>query len=259
MSSRHLEIIIDNLAWLWIDLSDIRSSLYYTLWWSWIQTIPPEDQPRISPWLPVEHMLKVCWFVNFWTNYPSFSRKNITDIWWWFSWLPFLIQSIANQVNLVDPTYNHDIETFLDKEMERTLSNISFCERLLNEQTGNHDQITKNIKKFKMILENLEKRKQWKVNENTVKLLWSVWESISWIDHSSQDFVFIVNVLDKDNTNPYLILSEAHRLLKPWWIILIVADIHKRNNIKILRIISRNWQHIWTKFWVSAYKLIKTP
>lgn len=70
------------------------------------------------------------WIVNTWLNISSkdilwllwltiddFENKTSLDIWWWFSDLPFLLESIKTNTIIVDPIFNYMIKTHIQKNI----------------------------------------------------------------------------------------------------------------------------------------------
>lgn len=226
---------------------------------------PDESYIHIAPMLSTKAMFDMIWL-----DKDSLKDKNITDIWWWFTALPFELQEIVASLEIVDPCFASDIEKLIDTDIgvleKSILINKDYLEekekiikKLFQELDNYIDdnnskwhsiyldierqiiEIKKNIKKFtdslssklqvvdelKMWKELIKKRKSQSNNLGfqNIRFNSSVWENIKWINDDSQDIVFINHLLTKSNISPYLILSEAARITKKGWEIIVVNDI----------------------------------
>ncbi len=220
--------ILNNLINLWLNKFFIQTKIHDILWWlKYDSTITQNHYTSLS--IDYHSILKYCWFNNIfdfktWENL-EFLWKSISDIWWWFSWLPLLIWDNVNEINIIDPLfYNNNLNEILDTQINN-IRNLLIENRKLLINPNKKDIIEiikKNIKIKENILNNLINRKTLKINKT--KLNPSNWEDIIWIENNSQDYVFLINIINQNNINPYAILSEAYRITKPWWEIIILFD-----------------------------------
>jgi len=225
---------------------------------------PDEPNIHIAPMLSTKALFDMIWL-----DKNSLKDKNITDIWWWFTSLPFELQDIVNSLEIIDPCFSWDIERLIEADivtLEKNLqTNKTYIEEKekyilkLNKELDNYiddfttrgqsiyrdldreiNEIKKNIEKsrkslsiklqvideLKMWKELIKKRKSQSNNFGfqNINFNSSVWENIKWINDDTQDLVFINHLLSKPNVNPYLILSEASRIVKSGWEIIVVND-----------------------------------
>lgn len=231
---------------------------------------PDESHIHIAPMLSTKAMFDMIWL-----DINSLKSKNVTDIWWWFTALPFELQNIVNSLEIVDPCFDWNIERLINTDISRLEEFIISTKKSLEEKKNNlkrlnqeldefefdyswkwrsisfniEKQINKIIKIIKKIelsihsnLSIIDELKMWKelikkrkpksnnLNFQNTNLNSSVWENIKWISDSTQDVVFINHLLTKSNVNPYLILSEAIRITKNGWEIIVVNDVKTWKN-----------------------------
>ncbi len=261
------EQIIHRLSQIWIYLSSRDFDIDPNITENEIKKrhSPDETNIHIAPMLSTKSMFEMIWL-----DKNSLKAKKITDIWWWFTALPFELQGIVSSLEIVDPCFGWNTERLIDKDIEyleknlqSTNESIKVKENSIKELTKilNHHlydntpnwqsrylKLDKQIKETQILLEKIKKNisikiqvidelkmwkeriKQWKLIKNDLwfqntNLNGSVWEDIKWVADNSQDIVFINHLLTKPNVNPYLILSEASRITKRWWEIIVVNDI----------------------------------
>ena len=232
------------LGQIWIDITkitkDIGDYIFQSLDYGNINV----DNIKLfaAPQTPPEVILGVLWLD---TKY--FEWKKVLDIWWWFGWMPFILEKYVNHYIVCDPCLAAEIK---NASIERALVSqefiIAFNQWALNERTKELEKLELNkmmwspeyketIKLVNFSSEFLEKKKSvlnyinmWnefnqKQHENII-LNDSRWEDIQWIENNSQDIVLICHILDKDYVNYNWILAEASRILTPDWEILVVED-----------------------------------
>lgn len=189
----------------------------------------------VCPWMATPEILSNFWFVKDKNNiYYEFKDKHVTDIGSWFSRLGFELETSVSKINLVDPLYGDILSLdqklqYLTKNMrdinrlyhrylwvkDRTYIKQPLPESFIKRENSRADNLNDTLTGLNIWKENLCKENSL-VSTEKVILNSSSGESIIWIEDNSQDYVFINFVLDKEDVDPYLVLSEASRILKSW-------------------------------------------
>lgn len=217
-----------------------------------------------APSTSAEKFLETFNFKKIDWKYPDLEWKNIVDIGSGFGSLAFELMLSKVKLSLVDPVFATSIENkikLLDKHISKIEKDIFKSKELIENKYIEIDNFYKEhendlsnkwrsifangiaeankkteiIGKIKSMNNERAKLKddlQKRINllphqSENLELHGTIWENISTIPDTSQDFVFISCVLDKDCVQPELILSEASRILRPEWKIYMIHDYHK--------------------------------
>lgn len=251
---------------IWIDMTKITQetsdSVFSTL--NDVNINPSEIKLFVALQTPPENILKILWL-----NSEYFEWKQILDLWWWFGWMPFLLEEYIDQYVVCDPCFE---ETVKDIALNNTLSiQENFIKEskkkieVINNQLNNlqsrqtaakyryndlfeqsNDLQNMYVTKQKVLnyinmRSNFDQTKHPKIVINPSK-----WEDINWIENNSQDIVLICHILDKKYLNYFWILAEASRILKINWEILVVED-RDKDIIWIFEKLWLQWQEKWNK------------
>lgn len=260
------DLVINRLSQIWINISREDFDFDPNLTDNEIKErySPNETYIHIAPKLSTSAMFDMIWL-----DKNTLKDKNITDIWWWFTALPFELQWIVDSLEIVDPCFNWDVERLIDIDIALLEKFLQWNKTSLEEKQKNKKNlilesedyifdntpkwrslnfayekdiielnkaiksIEKSISSYLSVIDELKMWKEliqkWKWVKNNLwfkntNLNSSVWEDIKWVADDSQDVVFINHLLTKPNVNPYLILSEASRITKKGWEIIVVND-----------------------------------
>ncbi len=271
---------MEDLKWglnnIWLKYLDLnKDNLLETLDWS--EKYWENWSVLVSPNLPWSHILEILWYKKTSWEYLDFKDKEITDIWSWLWGLIFEIENSAKKINAVDPLYSSENKKeILEEEFIRwqnrvenivnnIKSNIDEVNKKIDElefeknrNPSNHQLIydieylkdqkmelskNKNLKLSQKVFDDLKIRKERWFNDNEkISLVWKSGENTG-LPNNSQDYVFVNNVITKECVNPYKLLAEASRILKPGWKIIIV-DEHEEVE-EIFKQIQKDFKMIW--------------
>lgn len=194
-----------------------------------------------APQTPPEDILDVLWL-----NKEYFIWKKVLDLWWWFGWMPFLLEEYVDQYVVCDPCF---VDVIRKSTFDRALNTqevvISFNQKP-SPFLGKKQKVLDYINMWKTF----DEKEHTKIIINSSK-----WEDIKWIENNSQDIVLICHILDKGYVNYLWIMAEASRILKSDWDILIVEDADDEMR-KILVRLWLSWQEIEHKV---ICRIKKTP
>ncbi len=112
---------IDLLNW-WQHQDFVQEQIDLILsWWVINYDDRVSDSPIINNWLNIsyEDMLK-----HLWINLLQLEGKNIVDLWWWFSILPFLFNWMTWTISIVDPIFRNWIIKHLESNKNQLFKNI---------------------------------------------------------------------------------------------------------------------------------------
>lgn len=159
----------------------------------------------------------------------SLEWKKILDIWGWFTGLPFLLNEINTEVNIVDPIFSSDILFETEKNKKKLLWLVErFDEKnykAYEKWDYERQEYLYNLNyEFNNIFSDLTSWENTDITNNSfsvwktkVNIYSTTWENISWIENESQDLIFINHTITKNQVNPYILLNKAYELLKVGW------------------------------------------
>lgn len=269
-----MEEIKSNLEKIWLKTFDwSKYNLLSILQWS--DKYWKGWNILVSPQLPWKDILDLLWYQKNDNIYIDFQDKEITDIWAWLWWLIFELENSAKKINAVDPLYSseekneilneevnrakkrnedlkHNAKTKNNEskkqisELEYLMSKMPWNQKLLFDKQDLENKIqteNKNININTKVFEDIKTRKErWFNNSDKINLIWESGENTK-LPNSSQDYILINNVITKGCLNPYKLLAEASRILKPWWKIIIVDQHEEIKNI--FEKFEKKLQKIW--------------
>lgn len=166
----------------------------------------------------------------------SLEWKKILDIWAWFTSLPFLLEEIDTEINIVDPIFDTQVKNEIARNKNAILDKIKTFDEKNYEHykawnTEKQEYLYKLNTEFNNILSSLLKWERvdftktsfsyWKTNIN---ILPTTWEKIDTIDNESMDLIFINHTITKNQVDPYILLNKAYELLKVGWKIYITES-----------------------------------
>lgn len=229
----------------------------------------------INPNLTTQDFLNLMWM-----DISDFKWKKVASIWGWFWILEMdLAKTWKTNVEIVDPLFSDPSET--KKVVKDTYKRFS---KLQQESMASYEYFNSWIKNdlFNDLnnstpeKEIFEKRDHIRVNlwfwhsafwlddenfklPNTLKLNPSYWENIQWIEPNSQDFIFINHLLYSFPYKLNKFLSQADKILKPWWTIFIVD--YNNSLPQLQEYFKKNWTYKsekdWWEYWTFCGKLKK--
>lgn len=261
----------ENTIWrlvsIWLKSTNIQTSTQFQLLDSISRKsvdgnarhIPTIEKIRVAPMISYEEILTDI-FKNKETTEKYFRWKKVSDVWWWFSWLPGIVWKVASEISIIDPLFWEDFWKLLVRDYKRIewflYESMTKLEENKNSDDKNLLEIRKNnVEKYTKVLNNLKYWFRWNLWTNT-RLINCVWEDINEIQSLSQDIVFCKNILWKENTNNIKILLEAERILKIWWEIYIITD-DDWYNTNFLDWLLNQELVIFRKLWYTIFRLIK--
>lgn len=211
-----------------------------------------------------------------------FKWKKILDLWWWFGWMPFVLENYVDSYVICDPCFEQALKNIalnktisiqenwinnVKKELEginNQLNNLQSRQTaaryksndLLEKSNDLRNIYCKNIYIVKQkVLDYINMRKNFDQNQHPKIIINpSKWEDIKWVEDYSQDVVLICHILDKIYINYLWILAEASRILKSDWEILIVEDADD----EMRKILTKLWLEREEKYSKIVCKIKKT-
>lgn len=220
-------------------------------------------------------------------SFSDFYWKKIASIGAWFWILEMDIAKVwKTEVEVVDPIYNTD-ET-RNKSWEKTYARISKKQKMAKPKNNYLEESIENLNNILLtpdefdsrteqqiindllwkeslrkrrellyqnkqkILENLLNRKNQR--PNNLKINWSFWEDIKWIEYWSKDYIFINHLLYKFQKKIIKFLQQADNLLKDDWKIYIIDYVWEIDFLE--KYFKQNWTYksIWWEFWWALKK-----
>jgi len=166
----------------------------------------------------------------------SLEGKKILDIWAWFTSLPFLLDWINTELNIVDPIFDTNvkneiirnknaifdkIETFDKKNYEQYKAWNNERQEYLYKLNTEFNNILSGLYKWEKIDFTKKSFSQWNTNINIFPI---AGEKINTIDNGSMDLIFINHTITKNQVDPYILLNKAYDLLKISWKIYITES-----------------------------------
>jgi len=161
-----------------------------------------------------------------WLKLSDLEWKRVVDIWAGFTWIPFLLDWIECEYNVVDPIFASDIYTEISRNKNKILKNIEDFDNvnydLYKKWKYDEQKYYYNLNyEFNNILSDLREWesvddynfKNW---DTEIKIHPLSVEKLTWIDNESVDIIFINHVITKNQVDPYKLLSKAYELLKKW-------------------------------------------
>jgi SAM-dependent methyltransferase len=192
-----------------------------------------------------------------WLSISDLEWKKIIDIWAGFTWIPFLLDWLDAEYNVVDPIFATDLLIEITRNKKKILDLVSKFDEINYDfykkwETDKQKYYYNLNYEFNNILSDLG---QWEsVNDfnfikwkTKIKIHPTTWEEISEIEDNTVDIIFINHTITKIQVNPYKLLEKAYKLLKVWGKIYI----------------TENWNFNFTNFnlanfWEFETEVIKT-
>lgn len=105
------EQVIHRLSQIWINVSEEDFDFDPNLTDRELKEkhSPNETNIHIAPMLTTKSMFEMIWL-----DKDYFQSKKVTDIWWWFTALPFELKEIVSSLEIVDTCFGSDIERLID-------------------------------------------------------------------------------------------------------------------------------------------------
>jgi len=263
----------------WLKYLDLDKNNFLKIF-SWSEKYLKNWSSLVSPILPWSYLLEILWYKKIFWEYLDFKDKEITDIWSWLWGLIFELENSAKRINAVDPLYSsenklqilqkeiirwknriEDIVNNIQKDIKEINNKIDKLEIEKNRNPSNHQFLydiqdleskkkslekNKNFELNQKVFDDLKKwEKRWVENSEKINLIWELGEDTKLTDNL-QDYVFMTNVITKECVNPYKLLTEAFRILKPGWKIIIVDEHQEVEKLfkKIWKDFKKIWNHI---------------
>ncbi len=209
--------VLENKNW-----SFTQKHIDQVLSWELVNPKNIKDKPRDNTAinLSINTLLKKQWI-----DFKDLEWKKVIDIWWGFTELPFLLEWIRTELNIVDPIYSFDVQREIFRNKDKIYSLIKkFDDHNYDayKKWENQDYYYKLNEEFNFILSWLRKweKLDWtdKVNLDwaDINILPITWEEID-LEDESIDYIFINHTITKIPVNPYILLEKAYKLLKIWW------------------------------------------
>jgi len=255
---------IEHLENIWINIRQIASESLFAVLNSNRTIENGGIEKFVAPQTSPQDVLSVLEL-----DEKHFTWKKVLDIGWWFGGMAFVLEDFVNQYTICDPCRNSDLkDELLSKdfgyqqnlvddtsrdicELHNRIDNFDFDKRFANEE---YSALQKKLNRLMSVSssrkKNLDYIKDWKIFDKIkhpkIIINPSKWEDIQWIENESQDTVIICHVLNKNYISPADVLSEASRILKIGWEILVVED--KGSEIEMVeKMLWIKWEIVWDK------------
>jgi len=203
------------------------------LWWEVLDPKNPDNIPKDNTAinLSINKLLELQGI-----DIYSLEWKKILDIWAWFTSLPFLLDWINTELNIVDPIFDTNvkneiirnknaifdkIETFDKKNYEQYKAWNNERQEYLYKLNTEFNNILSGLSKWEKIDFTKKSFSQWNTNINILPI---AGEKINTIDNGAMDLIFINHTITKNQVDPYILLNKAYDLLKVGWKIYITES-----------------------------------
>ncbi len=185
----------------------------------------PKDNTAIN--LSVKTLLE-----KIWLNLEELKAKKILDIWWGFTWFPFLLSWLAEKITVVDPIFSSDVKKEISRNRDKIFKLIEkFDDYNYDAYVNweNQDYFYSLNNEFNNILSDLSSWEKEYLSEDSlvhknITILPIPAEEISDIENESIDIIFINHTITKPQVDPYKVLDKAYNLLRKWWKIYITES-----------------------------------
>ena len=201
-------------------------------------------------------------FLNLmWMNISDFEWKKVASIWGWFWILEMdLAKTWKTNVEIVDPLFSNPSET--KKVVKDTYKRFS---KLQQESMASYEYFNSWIKNdlFNNLNNSTPERDLFDKRDHIRVNLW-FWHNAFWLDdenyrHRTAMFPCRNHLL---YSFPYKLdkfLSQADKILKPWWTIFIVD--YNNSLFELQEYFKKNWTYKsekdWWEYWTFCVKLKK--
>lgn len=168
-------------------------------------------------------------------NIEDLVWKKILDIWWGFTGLPFLMNWLEADIDIVDPVFLNNLSIEISRNKQKIMWLIpEFDEKnykaYKNWETKKQEYLYNLNFEFNNILSDIrgwEQYYRWKnfsIWDTKVNVYPNTWEEIDFINIESKDIIFINHTITKNQVDPHTLLNKAYELLKKWWKIYITES-----------------------------------